>query len=134
MINLEEIEKIISDIKYPGFVFHLNKDPVYIQIQCPDGMDNVTGEPSSWHGRKWFFSYDRIEWLASHHMLEEELVGTAWMATQAALIHEARELFKYKGRAIYGPHFSMKHLLAMCDDPTSIATRPNPENDNGRIR
>lgn len=41
----------------------------------------------------------------------DEVIGTAWMAVQAAVEHEAREQFTYRSRAIYGPHFDYQERV-----------------------
>ena len=74
----------------------------YLQVQCTNDKCNVTGEPMSWHGRKW-----RI----SQHMTRSEIVQTALAATLAAVEHEAREKFLYKGHSIFDPHYDVGALL-----------------------
>lgn len=54
------------------------------------------------HGRKW---------LLSQHMTDSEVVQTALLAVLTAEEHEARERFRYKGQAIYGPHQSAEDLV-----------------------
>lgn len=55
------------------------------------------------------------KWLLSPHMTEGEVVQTALMAVLAALEHEAREDFTYKNQAIFGPHYDLEILVAVCE-------------------
>jgi hypothetical protein len=76
----------------------------------------VTGQPATQRSRKW---------LLSEHMTRGEVVQTAWLAVRTALMHEARESFKYRDRLIFGPHFDLDALVALCDSG-SVETRPHP--------
>ncbi len=73
----------------------------YLQVTLPPDEDGKV-----WKGRKW---------LLSDHMTEGEIVQTALMACLAAEEHEAREAFKYQGRALFGPHLTMQGLLRAAD-------------------
>ncbi len=67
----------------------------------------VLDSGETWRGRKW---------LLSQHMTEGEVVQTALMACLAAEEHEAREAFRYKGKALFGPHLAVEALLANADE------------------
>lgn len=111
------IEYVLRQCTYPGFTFNVTRRDVmtiYLQIICLDGVCNVSGRRVPWRGRKW---------LLSPHMTKDEIVQTALMATLAAVEHEAREKFKYKGAAIFGPHFNVDRLATLAEDPTSISER-----------
>ncbi|USN15320.1 hypothetical protein KIKIMORA_01740 [Brevundimonas phage vB_BpoS-Kikimora] len=102
--TLEEIETCIARCRYPGFVFKVagGIDDPWFQVVCPEGIDTTTNEPIEWKGRKWKLS----KW-----MTDTEIVHTVWAAVQRALMHEASELFKFDGVAIFDRHLSV-HLLA----------------------
>jgi hypothetical protein len=59
------------------------------------------------YGRKWY---------VSAHAVENEVIQTALMAVLTALEHEAREDFRYRGEAIYAPHFAPEALLLVARD------------------
>ncbi len=86
----------LDQITYPGYEFRLEHDDncLFLQVRF-DGVDSVTGEPALQSGRKWRVSY---------HCCQSEFVRTAYKAVEAAVLHEMQESFKYRGRAIYGPH------------------------------
>lgn len=75
----------------------------------------VTGKPATQRSRKW---------LLSEHMTRGEVVQTAWLAVQTALLHEARESFKYRDRLIFGPHFDLDALVTLCDQAAVEMRRP----------
>jgi len=65
----------------------------------------VTGEITTQRSRKW---------LLSEHMTRSEIIQTAWLAVQTALMHEARESFMWRGELIFGPHFDVEALHELC--------------------
>jgi hypothetical protein len=76
----------------------------FIRIKAQEGTCNVTGEPLSWTGRKWY---------VSQHSTDSEVLQTILKAYLTALEHEAREMFLYRGQPIFDPHFDVEalHLL-----------------------
>jgi hypothetical protein len=53
-------------------------------------------------------------------MIKDEIIQTAYKAVEAAVLHEMRESFKYRGRAIFDPHISVDTLW---QGATSTANR-----------
>jgi hypothetical protein len=104
MVNAQNdltIKHILDLVKFKnGWELHLRYDDgrPYLQIQFDD-IDNETGEEGyRAHCRKWMLSY---------HMTDSELVRTAYLAFQQAIMHEADEKFLFDGRAIYNPHIDV---------------------------
>lgn len=93
----EQLYKIIKQIKYKNWLFHIEKREdcfvLQIRFQAPDL--NYTGEIKWQHCRKWFIS---------SHACRAEVVRTAWKAVLAAEEHEAGENFLYRGQPIHSPH------------------------------
>lgn len=56
------------------------------------------------------------KWRLSEYMTKSELVQTALKAVLTAEEHEARESFRYRGKAIFGPHFDVDTLFAIADE------------------
>lgn len=128
-MNKQTIEKILKDVKYKDWTFHVEERDVYestvmatrkalyFQAHFPDA-DLVTGEVETQHGRKW---------ILSEHMTRSEIVTTAFKAVITAEEHEIREKFRYKKRMIFGPHFDVEALwevarrIEVRDDPKSVA-------------
>jgi hypothetical protein len=121
MKTLAELEFLIAQINYkPGWritVHGTDGGGFYLQIrfESEDPCTHVVGEQS---GRKWFLS---------PHMTDGEVVQTALMAVLAAEEHEAREFFTYRGRAIFGPHFNLQKLVALCDEADACEVRQPKE-------
>lgn len=93
----ERLAQVVSRISYPGLrvVLEHSNHGICLQVQCPDGVCNVTGEPSAWKGRQW-----PVDLYSSNG----EIVRTAFKAIMTALEHEARELFLFQGKAVMDPH------------------------------
>lgn len=104
---------LIDDIKLPnGWLPELDCIPDFIvRITDPNGKCNVTGKPMPWKGRKWVLS----KW-----MTDGEVVQTVFMALMAAMEHEAREGFLYKGYAILDPHYDIDKLVALRAQPDAL--------------
>lgn len=63
------------------------------------------------------------KWRLSQFMTKSEVVQTALVAYLSWVEHEARESFKYKGWAIFGPHFNVDSLVDLASDVTSYEVR-----------
>lgn len=75
----------------------------YLQVKY-DGTGEYGSEP--WTGRKW---------MLSQHMTRTEVVCTAFKAVMSAEEHETRELFKYLGHEVFGPHFDVDDIVRLRD-------------------
>lgn len=111
VIQARRIESILRDIKYKDWEFRLNEDAgcmtLQVEFAAPDLDDMHERRIIRHRGRKWRLSY---------HMTKSEIVQTALMAVLAAEEHEAREQFKYRGRAVFGPHFDVDDLVKLYVD------------------
>ena len=64
-------------------------------------------------GVAWLDRHPGVEsrkWRLSRWMVKSEVINTCFMAVMAAEEHEIRERFKYRGQAIYGPHYNVDVL------------------------
>lgn len=106
--NLSRYVAILAEVQFHDWKFLIQSDGAgaYLQIEfsAPDTKrdDSVV----VWRGRKW---------RLSEHMTKSEIVLTAWMAVKAAIEHEAREAFLYRGRAIFGPHIDVDALHGVAE-------------------
>lgn len=92
----------LEQVSFPGMSFHLFRRPDYAYMQIEfQTIDTAMGGVVIHKGRKW---------LLSQHMTRSEVVQTALKAVLTVLEHEARENFKYRGAAIFGPHFDVDAL------------------------
>jgi hypothetical protein len=118
-------QSIVNNITFPGLAILLDGEDVgcrfgvhhvevHLRVHCHEGVCNVSGAPKPWSGRKWRLSV---------HMTDGEIVQTAWLAVVTALEHEAREQFKYKGEAVFDPHYDIDKLVALRRSADSIKER-----------
>jgi hypothetical protein len=115
---LMRLQDVLQRLEYPGYSFIIGHAGgefgyFYLQVRCT-ALCNVENIPIQWKGRKW---------LLSEHMLDGELVQTALKAVLTALEHEARERFKYRGVAIFSPHYDIEKLVALHEQPDSTKER-----------
>lgn len=93
------------DIRFGDWRFevHLDDTRPYLQIQVRgDNSAAQAGLDESWTSRKWFLS---------PYMTKSEFVQTAFLAVMTAMEHETRERFRYKGHAVFGPHYNVERLV-----------------------
>lgn len=121
MMDMARAVEIVGRITYrPGWEVDVHwLDPgvttrLYLQVRFMDEC-SATGRVEEQRGRKW---------LLSEHMTESEVVQTALKAVLTAEEHEARERFKYNGRALYGPHKSVTGLARVA---TEVRLPPRSE-------
>jgi len=117
MIMSDEIVRLVlGRISFPGISFVLGdkNGTLYLQVRSDGGRCNVSGAAMAWSGRKW---------MLSRHMTVSEIVQTAFKAVMTALEHEARENFKYRGAAIFGPHFDVERLVSLAADESATDVR-----------
>jgi hypothetical protein len=98
--EVERIEKILSRVLYKEWDFAVGFEGKVIFLQVAFmAPDAVTGGPGMQLGRRW---------LIEPGLSAGELVRTAFKAILTAEEHEAREQFKYRGRAVLQPHFELR--------------------------
>lgn len=109
-------QTLLGDITYPGLDYEVAREVnrVQVRVKCHNGVCNETGKRMSWNGR-W--------WRLSPHMTDSEIVGTLFKATLTALEHEAREVFRFKGKAIYDAHLSVHQLALLRSDKSNLDIR-----------
>lgn len=126
MRTIASIRELVARCSFPGFEFLVvfestgdmtAGDRTYLQVVCQEGKDTATGEPMVWKGRKW---------LISQHSTDTEIVQTVWAAVQRALAHEACELFKFDGAAIYDRHLDVHKLVELRTQALALDGRERP--------
>lgn len=90
------------------FIVGESRGRLYLQLRFKAACSK-TGELMDWTSRKWELS---------PYMTQSEVVATAFKAVMTAIEHEARENFKWKSRAIFGPHIDVEalHFVANTED------------------
>ncbi|WP_347467580.1 hypothetical protein [Burkholderia stagnalis] len=107
-MKIEEMRELLRDIRFLDYTF-LVVQPVrggspYLQANYVE-PDVVTGKPEAQSTRKWQLSL---------HMTKSEFVQTAFKCCLTSMEHRAREHFRYRGAAVYGPHFDVDALFSLC--------------------
>ena len=100
---------VLRSVRYKDWEFFVPADESYLQVRFSALQLRSDGrwvEPTTWHGRKW---------RLSAHMTRSEIVQTAFMAVLVCEEHECRESFKYRGEAVFGPHFNVDSLVKLCE-------------------
>ena len=118
MMTFDQITEIVCNCKYQHWDIEVKLDGnrPYLQIHVKEGLDNMTGLPLEWTGRKWFLSY---------HMVKNEIVRTAFKAITCAVQHETEELFTYRGVSIFNPHLDPDKLVDFASNHDNIQERDN---------
>ena len=105
-MTLEQIRAIVAQCAFEDFSFSVVLADGFLILQAtwPE-IDISTGHYERQHSRKW---------LLSAHMTRSEIVQTCFKLALTAAEHRTRETFKYRGRRIFGPHFDVDALHALC--------------------
>jgi hypothetical protein len=109
------IARLLGDVEYGRNTgWRVAPDGSWLQVvRFADATK--AGDSASLFGRKW---------RLSPHMVRAEVVQTAFAAVRAFEEHEARELFRWRGRAVFGPHIDLDALHGAC---VSTEARPSQE-------
>lgn len=106
-MTIEEMRLIIANVDFPEYDFCVQASShgfIYLQAAYFDD-DTVSGKREIQKTRRWPLSPE---------MSESEIVSTAFKCALTSMEHKTREWFTYKGGAIYGPHYNVNNLLAVC--------------------
>ncbi|MBN9477402.1 MAG: hypothetical protein ABS43_03730 [Bordetella sp. SCN 67-23] len=99
--------QILQLVDYPGYHFQISESVdghMWLQARFIAPC-NETGQVSEQRTRKW---------KLSTFMTRSELVQTAFKCVLTSVEHETREQFRYRGQAIFGPHFDVEALAELC--------------------
>jgi hypothetical protein len=104
-------DETLRRVKFKDWTFFLAEEGERLWLQVRYLESDVEGDPSTLeiqHGRKW---------VVSRHATPSELVQTAFKAVMTSMEHQAREHFTYRGARVFGPHFDVEQLVALCRTP-----------------
>ena len=105
----QAIREIIRLCEFPEYTFRVELDgrgECYLQAEYLD-RDVETGKLDLQVTRRWFLSPE---------MSRSEIVQTAFKCIITSREHSTREWFRYKGHAVFGPHFDVEALAKLCAD------------------
>lgn len=96
------LSKILDLVTFPGYRWLVHDgERLYLQAAFL-APDCHTGALAEQFTRKWYIS---------HEATRSEVVQTALKCVLTSVEHEARENFKYRGFAIFGPHLDCEKLV-----------------------
>ena len=121
--KIEEFQSIIDAITYkPGWYFRtgIEDTRMWVQVGVTEdaeiSYDMIEKKRVPWRGAKHFLS---------EHMCRQEIVSTVFHAIERAELHEMKEWFRYKKRAIYNPHLDPDVLVVVASKKESFNIRNN---------
>lgn len=103
---VSEIECKVGEVTWSVFVASMGDDGFYLQLRYIE-PDIATGAIEEQHGRKWY---------VSSHSCKSEIVRTVLKACLTSAEHMIREHFKYRGCAIFAPHWDVDEMVGLIDD------------------
>lgn len=107
-MTLEEMQQVIGECEFPHYTLEVAIDgrgAIYLRAAYMEA-DVATGKEELQQTRRWFLSPE---------MTRSELVQTAFKCVLTSAEHRVREWFRYRGRAVFGPHFNVEALWAICE-------------------
>lgn len=106
-IRFDTLIKWLKDIRCGEYNFEiLSKGEDLFLLARYDEADVHTGVVEEQTTRKW---------IISPHATHSEFVQTAFKCALTSMEHRTREMFRYKGAQVYGPHIDVDALLSICD-------------------
>jgi hypothetical protein len=105
-LTLADVQRILAEVRFSDHEFTVTAADGGFELQLRSREpDWHTGQPAQQCGRRW-----PVDAGAS----PSEVVQTAFKAVVTWLEHEAREGFTYRGSTVFGPHFDVDGLAALC--------------------
>lgn len=108
-MKVEEMRDILLECHFPDYEFEVVADSrgsIYLRAGY-DEPDTTTHKVEHQVTRRWFLS---------PQMTKSEIVQTAFKCILTSMEHRTREWFRYKGQAIFGPHFDVDSLWGICEE------------------
>ena len=107
--------KTLSPLSFSSKVFRLIES-----IEFQDMHFDVLEEKGRVFLQGWYMERDTVtdkletqrtrKWLIEPTMTESQIVSTCFALCMASMEHRTREWFKWRGRAIFFPHFDVGEL------------------------
>ena len=107
-MTLEQMQAVVAACDFPGYDFGVivdSRNSIYLQGAYSEA-DVKTGRVEIQKTRRWFLS---------PQMVKSEIVQTVFKCVLTSAEHRTREWFKYRGKAVFGPHFDVDALWEIAD-------------------
>lgn len=105
--QVKQMDAWLADVcylDYEFFIMLVGMNNIYLQATFME-PDIVTGKVETQYTRKW---------KLSPHMTKSEVIQTAFKCALTSAEHRCREHFRYKGSAVYSPHYDVDELEKLC--------------------
>jgi len=102
-----EAQEILAECGFQDYRFEVVEvnDCLFLRAVYYEA-DTVTGKRERQQTR---------HWVIETTMSRSELVATAFKCALTSMEHRTREWFRYRGKAIYMPHYDVDQLVALHD-------------------
>lgn len=101
-----EIRALLAEVEADEYNFELReKDEQMFLLASYTERDIITHAVDKQTTRKWYIS----PWAT-----KSEIVQTAFKCVLTSMEHRTREMFMYRGKRIFGPHFDCDALHSIC--------------------
>lgn len=109
-MKLSQALEVLSQCDFPGYAFSIYKDGIFFLLQGiyfeRDAAKPDNPIPVKQLTRIWAVP---IDWTP------DQLIQTVFKCVLTSKEHSVREHFKYRGKAIFGPHFKADDLVKLCE-------------------
>lgn len=109
-MTLDDINAALREVHYPDYNFFARESGGRMYIQA----SFLALDHSAEHGFQFVEEQCTRKWYVSNEATKSEVIQTALKLILTAVEHEAREAFKYRGRAVFGPHINVDVLHEVC--------------------
>lgn len=108
MLTRDEMGEILADVSFQDYALRVTESSgrIYLQGSYDEPCINTGALMPQWTRK----------WLLSPSMTRSEIVQTALKLCLTSMEHRTREHFLYRGRRVFGPHFDVDALWALCPD------------------
>lgn len=115
---IKRAKRLVAQMTFQNYMFIVrhSRGTVFLQATYPDS-DIYDGRIEPQYTRKW---------MLTPAMTDSEMVQTAFKCCFTSFEHRAREAFTYQGARVFGPHFDISDLVAICKD--------GRESSGGRVK
>lgn len=107
MVGIEQVQDVVQCCTFKDYTFTVKVDgrgAWYLQGSYLE-EDVDTGKWETQVTRRWFLS---------PAMTRSEIVQTVFKCALTSMEHRTREFFRYRGKAVFGPHFDVEALWQLC--------------------
>lgn len=113
MQRIAFVQSVVAECNFPGYTFEVaymgynfSADVIALRVTYNE-PDVMTGVTELQEGR-W--------WLVQEAWDKGQIARTAFKAIMTSLEHRCRENFKYRGKAVFNPHFDIDDVWSRMEE------------------